>query len=173
MMTKCIKMIQNLPLNNYKLFQSNKQTISKITSKILLKFIVSKEIQGTEYSKEDLEFLKEELSTEILNFIESLSSLEFEDSIFLISLIYFEKICSNQQFEISAVEYEDYYLCCLILSSKMFEERFWNTKKFLSQFGISDTKIIKLEFEILNYLNFNLNISKLEFESFIKRFENI
>lgn len=172
-MTKCLQIIQNLPLNKEKLFPTNKQTISKISSKILLKFILNKEMQGTEYSKEDLDFLKEELLTEVSNFIESLTSLEFEESTLIISLIYFEKLSQSSKFDISAVEYEDYFLSCLILSSKMFEERFWNTKKFLSKFGVMDTKIIKIEMEVLNHFNFNLSISKLEFDSFIKRFETI
>jgi hypothetical protein len=173
-------MLQFLKHNHDKYQHSPSCSSSNTTTKqenasLFLKFLsiiflnIAEEQEQENYSISLDEDMKKELNSEFTELIlQVFQTLDCEPVCFLLGLFYFENYVKiTQEFDIE--DYQEIYLCCLMLASKMLEDRYWSTKKYSEILQVEDYKyFIQTESSILNALNFELHVSKEDLDSYVQ-----
>lgn len=85
----------------------------------------------------------------------------------LVALMYLDKLVKTDKIDLS--NFEDLTLLCTVLSSKMWEEMFWSNQDYLVvlQNPMNLEKFNQMEKHILEVLNWNLYISKVDYCKFV------
>lgn len=108
-------------------------------------------------------------------------SVFYDPVINVVGLVYFQKVYEKNPSVIDLLNYRIYYSICIMLASKMWEDRYLTNRDFLKDFYYleiftDDKKIYlsqwnKYELRILKYLDFNLNTTYSDLFSFIEKYK--
>eukprot|EP01080_Neovahlkampfia_damariscottae_P012613 gene12613-6518_t len=140
---------------------------SIIQNQIIKKFLQDSIFEMMNQSKTKNDKFKVEIS----NIIEHIfQRIPIDPSCFVTSLMYFKKLYSRTN-EINEVNFKKYFSSCVMISSKVWEDKIYDNLKYLNEFDLNDISLKewnKIEIEILNTLKYELYISHEDFHQFIK-----
>lgn len=89
---------------------------------------------------------------------------EIEESIFIIALIYLDKVLDEFSLEKGCFLKGMYSTCLLLAHKYLVEEEYWPLDEFSKMVGVSEEQIKRWELQILNCLEFKLFVSQHMFE---------
>lgn len=99
--------------------------------------------------------------------------LEINDYILIISLIYLDRLFEESSIILTNENIHKLLFTSILISAKNNEDIYNNNSIYSSEINISLKEMNKLEFSFLVLVNFNLYISKKEFEKYNNYINNI
>ena len=100
-------------------------------------------------------------SITIYEFIERLSKYsKVSDETFILTLIYIDKICHFYKINLNYYNIHKIFLASFITSIKYHEDEMYSLKLYAKIGGVSHKEIIKLEYDFMKLIQFNLFVNE-------------
>jgi len=116
----------------------------------------------------DIFYIKKESKLSLHKYIMRIfdyAQIEFTTSIYAL-LILKKFLLKNEHISLCLLNVNLLYLLAVVISVKLLEDKIFTNSFYASVGGISKDKLNQLEIIMLNFLDFNIHISPLEYEEF-------
>ena len=98
-------------------------------------------------------------------------SLEFDEHLLILAMMYLEKLLAKG-FILTNENIHKTFFVCMMEAVKFYTDGTYSNKDFAKFCGISSQELIDLEFEFLDYIEYNMNIPDEEYFKYKKRLKN-
>ena len=85
-------------------------------------------------------------------------SMEFDEHLLILAMMYLDKLLAKG-FVLRTENIHKTFFVCMMEAQKFFNDGTYSNKDFAKLCGISSQELIDLEFEFLDYIEYNMNIS--------------